>query len=61
LERLYVRQVAIENTRAAANSLANEAIEYSQTNPAVDAILFKFDLKAQSGPATTNQPAAKIP
>jgi hypothetical protein len=61
LERLYVRQVAIDNTRAAANSLANEAIEYSQTNPAVDAILFKFDLKPRPGAAATNQPTAKTP
>jgi hypothetical protein len=61
LEQLYARQVAIDNTRAAANSLANEAIEYSRTNPVVDAILFKFDLKARPGPRVTNQPAAKAP
>ena len=43
LQQIYTRQAAISNTRVAANSLANEAIEYSRTNPAIDAILFKFD------------------
>ena len=61
LEKLYARQAAIVNVRAAANSLANEAIEYSRTNPAIDAILFKFDLKPRSGPAVTNQPSGKTP
>lgn len=61
LERLYARQIAIESTRTAANSLADEAIQYSRTNPGVDAILFKFDLKPRPGPAVTNQPAAKAP
>ncbi len=61
LQQIYSRQAAISNTRAAANSLANEAIEYSRTNPAIDAILFKFDLKSRLDPAVTNQPAGKTP
>ena len=61
LQQLYARQVAIGNTRTAANSLANDAIEYSRTNPAIDAILFKFDLKPRSGAALTNQPSGKTP
>ena len=61
LEQLYARQMAIENTRTAANSLADEAVEYSRTNPAVDAILFKFDLKPRPDSPATNRPAAKTP
>jgi hypothetical protein len=60
LQQIYTRQVAINNARAAANSLANDAIDYSSTNPAIDAILFRFDLKPKPG-ATTNQPSAKTP
>lgn len=59
LQQLYGRQVAINNARGAANALANDAIEYSRSNAAIDAILFKFDLKPRSGPAATNQPPAK--
>jgi hypothetical protein len=59
LQQLYTRQVAMNNARAAANSLANEAIEYSRSNAAIDAILFKFDLKARAGAAATNQAPAK--
>jgi hypothetical protein len=59
LQALYTRQVTINNARAAANSLANEAIEYSKGNPAVDAILYKFDLKARPGAALTNQSPIK--
>ena len=61
LQQLYVRQTTMSNTRAAANSLANEAIEYSRTNPAIDAILFKFDLKTRPGAGVTNQPSGKTP
>lgn len=61
LQQIYSRQAAISHTRMAANSLANDAIEYSRTNPAIDAILFKFDLKPRSGAALTNQPSGKTP
>ena len=59
LRGIYTRQAAISNTRVAANSLASEAIEYSRTNPAIDPILFKFDLKPRPGAALTNQPSGK--
>ncbi len=59
LQQLVPRQTAIINTRAAAESLADAAIEYSRTNPAIDAILFKFNLKARPGAALTNQPSGK--
>ena len=61
LQQLYVRQTTMSNTRAAANSLANEAIEYSRSNAAIDAILLKFDLKPRSGAALTNQSSGKAP
>ncbi|HZO54521.1 MAG TPA: hypothetical protein VFB63_17545 [Bryobacteraceae bacterium] len=61
LQQIYSRQAAMGNIRAAANSLANEAIDYSRTNPGIDAILFKFDLKPRSGPAATNEPSGKAP
>ena len=61
LQQIYSRQTAISNTRVAANSLASEAIEYSRTNPAIDAILFKFDLKPRPGAVVTNQPSGKTP
>ncbi len=43
--------------RMAAQSLANEALEYSQRNPAIDPVLREFDLK----PRLTNAPAATAP
>jgi hypothetical protein len=61
LQQIYSRQAAISNARVAANSLASEAIEYSRTNPAIDAILFKFDLKPRSRAGLTNQPSGKAP
>lgn len=62
LQALYSRQVVVSNTRAAANSLANEAVEYSKQNPAIDPILFRFDLKPRPGAAAiTNPPALKAP
>ena len=59
LQQLYTQQAAINNARGAANSLANEAIEYSRSNAAIDAILVKFDLK--QGSMATNQPSTKAP
>jgi hypothetical protein len=61
LQQIYSRQAAMGNMRAAANSLANEAIDYSRTNPAIDPILFKFDLKPRFVPAATNPPSGKTP
>ena len=60
LQDLVAQQVAINNLRNAAQSLANEAIDYSRRNPAIDSVLFQFDLKSRPG-ASTNQPAAKTP
>ena len=52
--RLNIRAVSINNTRTAVQSLANEAVEYSRRNPAIDPLLERFDVKARG----TNAPAA---
>ncbi|MCI0745529.1 MAG: hypothetical protein L0Y58_09000 [Verrucomicrobia subdivision 3 bacterium] len=56
LQHLYARQLVMDNARAAAQALAGEAVEYSQRNPAIDPILYQFQIKFR---AATNQPAAK--
>ena len=45
----------------AAQSLANEAIEYSKRNPAIDPILFQFELKAKPAAAAAPAPNAPSP
>jgi hypothetical protein len=60
LQQLYLRQPEINNLNAAAQSLANEAVEYSKKNPAIDPILLQFDLKPRVAPASTNQPAKPL-
>jgi hypothetical protein len=52
-QRLQGRAIAINNVRSAAQALANEAVEYSKRNPAIDPILQQFDIK----PKPTNAPA----
>jgi hypothetical protein len=53
-QRLQARAIAINNTRNATQALANEAMEYSKRNPAIDPILQQFEIK----PKPTNAPAA---
>jgi len=60
LQKLSMRQAEINHLNAAAQALANEAIDYSKRNPAIDPILQHFDLKPRMGASTTNQ-AAKRP
>jgi len=55
LQQLQYQYVAVEQTRNALQSLANEALEYSRTNPSIDPILQQFDLKPK--PGATNAPA----
>lgn len=57
LQEMYQRQPEMGNLNAAAQSLANEAVEYSKRNPAIDPILVQFDLKPKTAAAQTNQPA----
>ncbi len=54
----YGRQVEhLEALRLTVQSLANEAVLYSQQHPAIDPILQKFDLKQKS----TNSPLTAPP
>jgi hypothetical protein len=47
VQRLQGQTVTINNTRNAAQALANESVEYSKRNPAIDPILHQFDIKAK--------------
>jgi hypothetical protein len=57
-QRLQLDYAQITNKRNAVQALANEAVEYSKSNAAIDSILFEFDLKPKPG-AATPAPAAK--
>src|ERR1051326_4246387 len=64
LQRLQIQYVAVEQTRNALTALANDALEYSKKNPAIDPILQQFELKPKPGatnnpPQTGAKPAAK--
>ena len=54
LQRLQGQYVFMNNSRNAAQSLANEAVEYSKRNPSIDPILYRYDIKQRPG---TNSPA----
>ena len=45
LQRLQIDYSKMTAHRNVVQALANEAVEYSKTNPAIDPILFEFDLK----------------
>ena len=49
----------INNNRALIHALANDAMEYSKRNPAIDPILESVGLKPKSAPAAGTKPAAK--
>ena len=55
MQRLQSQYMSVEQTRNALSALANEALEYSKKNPAIDPILQQFDLKPK--PGATNAPA----
>jgi hypothetical protein len=60
LQALEFQYQAMNQTSTAVQSLANDAIEYSRRNPAIDPLLQQFDLKARpSSPAPTAPPAPK--
>jgi hypothetical protein len=46
----------ITSTLNAAQSLANETMEYSRRNPAIDPILQQFEIKSRSGSPAQAQP-----
>ena len=58
LQRLQIDYARMTQRRNMIQSLANEAVEYSKTNPAIDPILFEFELKAKPGAAAPAQPKA---
>jgi hypothetical protein len=57
-QKLQIEFAGITNKRNAVQALANESVEYSKTNPAIDSILFEFDLKPKPG-AAASTPATK--
>ena len=59
LQKLQAQYLSMNNYRSAVQSLANEAIEYSKRNPAIDPILYQFDIKSR--PSTNAAPAAARP
>jgi len=56
LQKLQGQYLLMNNVRNAAQGLANDAVEYSKRNPAIDPILYKYDIKPRgtnaSAPAT---------
>ena len=45
LRRLQTQLMAIQNTRIIAESLANEAVEYSKHNPAINPVLLRAGIR----------------
>jgi hypothetical protein len=58
LNRLQFQTAVINRNRALANSLANEAVEYSKRNPAIDPVLQSVGLKPKAG-ASPAQPGSQ--
>jgi hypothetical protein len=52
LQKLQATALSMSGRLNAAQSLANEAVEYSKRNPAIDPILFQFELKPKPGAAS---------
>ncbi len=51
LRGLQGQAAAIENNRVLVRSLANDAVEYSRRNPAINPILQSFGLNVSTAPA----------
>jgi hypothetical protein len=51
VQELQAEQARINNTRTAAQALANDAVQYSRKNPALEPLLVEFNLRP-----VTNQP-----
>ena len=60
-QRLQAQTIAINNTRNATQALANEAVEYSKRNPAIDPILQQFEIKPKATNALTPSPPSPLP
>jgi hypothetical protein len=60
LRTLQTQANMINNNRTMINSLANDTVEYSKKNPAIDPILESVGLKpGKSAPAAATKPATK--
>jgi hypothetical protein len=60
LRTLQSQASLINNNRTVITALANDTVEYSKKNPAVDPILESLGLKpAKSAPAASSKPATK--
>ena len=57
VQELQFQQARVNNTRAAAQGLANDAIQYARKNPAIEPLLVEFNLRPTNQPPTN--PAAK--
>ena len=54
MQELQAQQARVNNTRAAAQALANDTLQYANRNPAIEPLLAEFNLRAG-----TNQAANK--
>jgi hypothetical protein len=59
LRELQVTTQNIEVKKRTAMALANDAVEYSKKNPAIDPILEQVGLKPKPGAASAPKPATK--
>jgi hypothetical protein len=59
-ESMQYQARSLSRISAAMQSLANEAVDYSRRNPAIDPLLLQFDLKPrQAGTPAAVQPPLK--
>ena len=59
LRQLQTTVSGVEGNRRTAAALANEAMEYSKKNPAIDPLLEQAGLKPKPGAASTTKPSTK--
>ncbi len=57
-QKLQGQYMNMNNTRTAAQTLANEALEYSKSHPNIDPILYRYEIKAPPG---SNAPPTAAP
>jgi hypothetical protein len=58
LQALEYHSQSMTRISGAMQSLASDAMEYSRKHPAIDPVLYQFDLKARPGPAGSATPTA---
>lgn len=56
LQAIEFQNQSLVRVSQAMQSLANDAVEYGRKNPAIDPVLYQFELKQRATPAA--QPAA---